>query len=1278
MKSLYKRISAEVPSDYTKPSQSFKKHVWLSVLGLLAFIVLYLGLTIWFGRLAYNLAMDAHNFDGHFFNYLLAFGFGFLSLFMAKSLFFLNKREDNPIHKYVTEKEEPVLFDYLYQLADEAGAPKPNKVFLTDRVNASVSYDISLINLIFPSKKNLEIGLGITNVLSLGELKAVLAHEFGHFAQRSMLLGRYVYVVQQIAARIVGKRDAFDSFLAGLSRIDLRIAWIGWILSILVWSVRSFIEICFRVVVVAERALSREMEFQADLVAVSLTGSDALIHALYKLQVADEAHENAIQCMSELLGEKKAIKDMYTLQSNYIERMAVILNDPAYGKSPKVPDQFPEENRIFANKKYNPPKMWATHPADIDRENNAKKNYIFEEIDERSSWELFSDPKFYREEMTKRLISTAKVETIDEVEEEGIKYQNKSYFDWTFLEPEYNSNFLNRFPFQNFESYEDLLNKEIKDVDLSTAVSKLYPHYISNDIQELQELEEEIIALEVSKDESLTLEKRKIWHRGNEVKRKDIPEILKELKEEVAVIREKLKEHDVLCRSTFQKLAKEVDQSWADYHERLIKLVHYSEHTMANLKDVMRKYNNVMGIALADGNVSDDELVSILSIGDTYHITLRRIYKHAETFTLNNTLLKNMNIDHYNSLFEEFKLPPPSKENINEWVQVVDGWASVALAALNKLRNESLELLLETEKYIKQAYAEKLTEKTTAVIKGFPDRYDTLIPGKERKLQTKLGIWDRFVTGDGIIPSIAKFGISGGIVFAAIFFGNRSQKLPLYIYNGLQTTVSVTVGSEFFEIEPNYNEELLINYGTKYIIKAKNSEGQIIDSLNFSMNEHSAYMYNVANAAVMMKYPVFYGVGAFTSPKSETELLNENKIFPIKADYILVEPPQEISMPSGVSVERKDVLLAYSEQDPQELLSILKDEDQISEMIETHVKWDDDDSKQIVNWLYSLRGTKEGLAVLNSRLNRNPKEFISLRALQDLSDSTAHKDICNKHVELAREEPDNPDLYYLSIRCIKDEKLKDSKFLEGYKKWNQHNWLAYASGYIYTQKNNLEEAYEAYRVAAKGNPTIRSMIALDVERIKRILNLKGKKRYRTIIKNEQVKYYQNLELGKIENGENNPDYIFYLINNGKIDEAYKLVKKYGERMSYVNYFIAASKGVKKDLRDKLIRNLDINQLNYNSVWPVLGLHVLDNKDYTDLLPIFQPLDMEAKDVNKLISLIKQRDFSGVDNRIQNLTTQWKAQVYVLSSIIQKGNIPTNWKKVIKGGLFISEKPYLGL
>ena len=65
-----------------------------------------------------------------------------------------------------------------------------------------------MLNFIFPSKKNLEIGLPLVNALTLSELKAVLAHEFGHFAQGTGM--RITYVIRGVNAwfaRTVYERD---------------------------------------------------------------------------------------------------------------------------------------------------------------------------------------------------------------------------------------------------------------------------------------------------------------------------------------------------------------------------------------------------------------------------------------------------------------------------------------------------------------------------------------------------------------------------------------------------------------------------------------------------------------------------------------------------------------------------------------------------------------------------------------------------------------------------------------------------------------------------------------------------------------------------------------------------------------------------------------------------------------------------------------------------------------------------------------------------------------
>jgi hypothetical protein len=62
-------------------------------------------------------------------------------------------------------------------------------------VNASVFYDSSFWSIIFPIRKNLQIRLGLVNKIIEQELKAILAHEFGCFSQRSTKVGSFVYDV---------------------------------------------------------------------------------------------------------------------------------------------------------------------------------------------------------------------------------------------------------------------------------------------------------------------------------------------------------------------------------------------------------------------------------------------------------------------------------------------------------------------------------------------------------------------------------------------------------------------------------------------------------------------------------------------------------------------------------------------------------------------------------------------------------------------------------------------------------------------------------------------------------------------------------------------------------------------------------------------------------------------------------------------------------------------------------------------------------------------------
>ena len=327
-------------------------------------------------------------------------------------------------------------------------------------------------------------------------------------------------------------------------------------------------------------------------------------------------------------------------------------------------------------------------------------------------------------------------------------------------------------------------------------------------------------------------------------------------------------------------------------------------------------------------------------------------------------------------------------------------------------------------------------------------------------------------------------------------------------------------------------------------------------------------------------------------------------------------------------------------------------------------------------WMYYLNDVPEGIKVAESRLSMAPKELMNLRAIQDLSDSLSHKDVCQKHTQLALDNPDNADYYYLSTRCMENETIKSNRFIEGHKKWNDHNWLAYASAHTFIERGKLKEAYQAYEISAKGNDALAELIADDAERVKRVLNNTTNSNYETIVRNDDIVFYDNLEKGNIEGKKENPDYVYYLLTQGKIEEAYDLAQKFENSRAYMLRLIGASKGATKEMKVSVLDVSNNKGLNLNSVWCTLGLAVKNNVDYKRCLEFFEPLELKDGYVEKLILLIKKNQHEAVEEHLADLSLRWKAQAYTMANIIKEGNIPKQWKQISKSGLFANEKPYL--
>jgi Zn-dependent protease with chaperone function len=385
-----------VPADLTALTAQYKHRVVLVLMSLILFFFLYLGLLLGSGVVCV-LSLLVFGPVG----ILFAVPAGFFFLFLLKGFFKRGEKEKEMMLE-ITEQEQPLLFAFIERLCEETGAPFPYKIFVSPEVNAAVFYNTSVLSLFWPTPKNLLIGLGLVNVLNLTEFKSVLAHEFGHFSQNSMKVQSYVYVANRVIGDMVYGRDWFDSMLLGWTRLDVRIAWVGWVLLGIIWMLRKVLEGFFYLINLLRFSLSREMEFNADLVAVSVAGSDAGVHALYRIGFAEETWGQTISDLKAALDHKLYTADLFYHLNHAANFLRKQKKEPRRGEPPPLPADPRDTKDLFKPEDEAAPQMWASHPSNFDREQNAKEYYIRSAIDERSAWVLFQDPPRLREDVTYR------------------------------------------------------------------------------------------------------------------------------------------------------------------------------------------------------------------------------------------------------------------------------------------------------------------------------------------------------------------------------------------------------------------------------------------------------------------------------------------------------------------------------------------------------------------------------------------------------------------------------------------------------------------------------------------------------------------------------------------------------------------------------------------------------------------------------------------------------------------------------------------------------------
>ncbi len=155
----------------------------------------------------------------------------------------------------------PKLFAEIERVAKATKQEMPAEVYLVGDVNAWVAQRGGVMG--FFSHRVMGLGLPLLQLLTVSELRAVLAHEFGHYYGGDTRLGPWIYKTRSAIGRTISTLG--DS----------------WLQKPFLWYGNGFLRV--------SHAVSRRQEFSADALASRVVGARPLIEGLKKVHAAAPA-----------------------------------------------------------------------------------------------------------------------------------------------------------------------------------------------------------------------------------------------------------------------------------------------------------------------------------------------------------------------------------------------------------------------------------------------------------------------------------------------------------------------------------------------------------------------------------------------------------------------------------------------------------------------------------------------------------------------------------------------------------------------------------------------------------------------------------------------------------------------------------------------------------------------------------------------------------------------------------------------------------------------------
>ncbi len=223
----------------------------------------------------------------------------------------------------VTPQDQPELWEQVRVAAEVTGQRPPDELYLVAEVNAGVAEQSRLLGLL-PGRRRMLLGLPLLAGLTVPQLRAVLAHEFGHYANLDTRLGGVTMRGREAVVHTV------EAFQKGSTRLHyvLGALYVGY--------ARMFLR--------TSQSVARHQEFAADQIAARHAGREATAAALRILPVLDGAYTHYLETYAAMGRPLGALPPVGEVHGGFLRLLAARtgerLAELSAGRRPPRPHRY--------------------------------------------------------------------------------------------------------------------------------------------------------------------------------------------------------------------------------------------------------------------------------------------------------------------------------------------------------------------------------------------------------------------------------------------------------------------------------------------------------------------------------------------------------------------------------------------------------------------------------------------------------------------------------------------------------------------------------------------------------------------------------------------------------------------------------------------------------------------------------------------------------------------------------------------------------------------------